>query len=126
MSVNDEEDTAAKLACGADSSAPLARNGSSVGISVNASRLQSKPDVLRGPPKPIAVEPCLGGKAAVLTVLVKLPAGPLGLPPPGQSGVTVASALIDISQQKTSDFKDKTLGLKSRKAHPPAHQGTCV
>ncbi|KAG7262759.1 hypothetical protein CRUP_030737 [Coryphaenoides rupestris] len=79
-----------------------------------------------GPPKPIAVEPCLGGKAAVLTVLVKLPAGPLGLPPPGQSGVTVASALIDISQLKTSDFKDKTLGLKSRKAHPPAHQGTCV
>jgi hypothetical protein len=38
----------------------------------------------------------------------------------------VASALIDISQVKTSDFKDKTLGLKSRKAHPPAHQGTCV
>ncbi|CAL8281783.1 unnamed protein product [Merluccius merluccius] len=97
-----------------------------VALGMGAEHTKVVQSLVDGPPKPIAVEPCLGGKAAVLTVLVKLPAGPLGLPPPGQSGVTVASALIDISQQKTSDFKDKTLGLKSRKAHPPAHQGTCV
>lgn len=32
------------------------------------------------------MEPCSGGKAAVLTVLMRLPSGPSGLPPPGQSG----------------------------------------
>uniref|UniRef100_A0A8C6NVB4 Attractin-like 1b n=1 Tax=Nothobranchius furzeri TaxID=105023 RepID=A0A8C6NVB4_NOTFU len=79
-----------------------------------------------GVPKPVAMEPCSGGKAAVLTVLMRLPSGPSGLPPPGQSGLIVASALIDISQQKPSDFKDKSQALKNRKALPPAHQGTCV
>lgn len=42
------------------------------------------------------------------------------------SGLIVASALVDVSQQKPSDFKDKSQSLKSRKALPPAHQGTCV
>uniref|UniRef100_A0A669C3N4 Attractin like 1 n=1 Tax=Oreochromis niloticus TaxID=8128 RepID=A0A669C3N4_ORENI len=79
-----------------------------------------------GAPKPVAMEPCSGGKAAVLTVLMRLPSGPSGLPPPGQSGLIVASALIDVSQQKPSDFKDKSLAIKNRKALPPAHQGTCV
>lgn len=82
--------------------------------------------VLDGVPKPVAVEPCSGGKAAVLTVLMRLPSGPTGLPPPGQSGIIVASALIDVSQQKPSDFKDKSLALKNRKALAPTHQGTCV
>uniref|UniRef100_A0A8C4HYP1 Attractin like 1 n=1 Tax=Dicentrarchus labrax TaxID=13489 RepID=A0A8C4HYP1_DICLA len=81
---------------------------------------------LDGAPKPVAMEPCSGGKAAVLTVLVRLPSGPSGLPPPGQSGLIVASALIDISQQKPTDFKDKSQASKNRKALPPAHQGTCV
>ncbi|XP_041829617.1 attractin-like protein 1 [Melanotaenia boesemani] len=82
--------------------------------------------VADGVPKPVALEPCCGGKAAVLTVLMCLPSGPSGLPPPGQSGLIVASALTDISQQKPSDFKDKSLALKTRKALPPAHQGTCI
>ncbi|XP_029953721.1 attractin-like protein 1 [Salarias fasciatus] len=82
--------------------------------------------VVDGAPKPVAMEPCSGGKAAVLTVLMRLPSGPSGLPPPGQSGIIVASALIDISQQKPTDFKDKSQALKNRKALPPAHQGTCV
>lgn len=42
--------------------------------------------VPQGAPKPVAMEPCSGGKAAVLTVLLHLPSGPSGLPPPGQSG----------------------------------------
>lgn len=46
--------------------------------------------------------------------------------PPTFLGVIVASALIDISQQKPTDFKDKSQALKNRKALPPAHQGTCV
>ncbi|XP_007574327.1 attractin-like protein 1 [Poecilia formosa] len=79
-----------------------------------------------GVPKPVAMEPCFGGKAAVLTVLMRLPSGFSDLPPPGQSGLIVASALVDISQQKPLDFKDKSQALKNRKALPPAHQGTCV
>lgn len=37
-------------------------------------------------PKPIALEPCFGNKAAVLSVFVRLPRGLGGIPPPGQSG----------------------------------------
>ncbi|XP_072523042.1 attractin-like protein 1 [Salminus brasiliensis] len=81
---------------------------------------------IEGPPKPVAMEPCSGGKAAVLTVLLCLPRGPSGVPPPGQSGIAIASALIDTSQQKPMDFKEKNQGLKNRKALPTAHQGTCV
>lgn len=40
----------------------------------------------QGSPKPIAVEPCSGNKAAVLTVFLCLPRGSSGVPPPGQSG----------------------------------------
>lgn len=40
----------------------------------------------QGVPKPVAMEPCSGGKAAVLTVLIRLPSGTSDLPPPGQSG----------------------------------------
>ncbi|TSK14743.1 Attractin-like protein 1 [Bagarius yarrelli] len=81
---------------------------------------------IEAPPKPIALEPCSGGKAAVLTVLMCLPRGPAGFPPPGQSGIAIASALIDTSQQKPMDFKEKNPGLKNRKTLPTAHQGTCV
>ncbi|TNN37929.1 Attractin [Liparis tanakae] len=37
-------------------------------------------------PKPIALEPCFGNKAAVLSIFVRLPRGTGGIPPPGQSG----------------------------------------
>ncbi|TWW72497.1 Attractin DPPT-L [Takifugu flavidus] len=37
-------------------------------------------------PKPIALEPCFGNKAAVLSIFVRLPRGAGGIPPPGQSG----------------------------------------
>uniref|UniRef100_H2LJV7 Attractin like 1 n=1 Tax=Oryzias latipes TaxID=8090 RepID=H2LJV7_ORYLA len=97
----------------------------SVAVSLDARRELTEM-LLPGAPKPVAIEPCSGGKAAVLTVLMHLPSGLSALPPPGQSGIIVASALIDISQQKASDFKDKSQSLKNRKALPPAHQGTCV
>lgn len=41
---------------------------------------------VQGVPKPIAVEPCWGSRAGVLTVLLCLPRLPSGIPPPGQSG----------------------------------------
>ncbi|KAL1263106.1 hypothetical protein QQF64_005845, partial [Cirrhinus molitorella] len=75
---------------------------------------------------PIAVEPCSGNCAAVQTLLMSLPRAASGVPPPGQCGITIASALIDTSQQRAGDFKDKGLSLKSRKQHHTVHQGTCV
>ncbi|KFO28972.1 Attractin-like protein 1 [Fukomys damarensis] len=40
-------------------------------------------------------------------------------------GLAIASALTDISQQKPSDNKDKTSGIRNRK-HLSTRQGTCV
>uniref|UniRef100_A0A4W3JJJ7 Attractin-like protein 1 n=2 Tax=Callorhinchus milii TaxID=7868 RepID=A0A4W3JJJ7_CALMI len=89
-----------------------------------------EPDIIRGPlegvPKPIAVEPCSTTRAAVLTVFICLPRGSCGTPPPGQSGLAIASALIDISQQKPGECKEKTSAFRNRKQLPPKHQGTCV
>uniref|UniRef100_A0A8C4XN88 Attractin like 1 n=1 Tax=Falco tinnunculus TaxID=100819 RepID=A0A8C4XN88_FALTI len=79
-----------------------------------------------GAPKPIAIEPCSGNRAAVLTVFLCLPRGSSGIPPPGQSGLAIASALIDISQQKPADCKDKSSGVRNRKHHLSTRQGTCV
>ncbi|XP_016150491.1 attractin-like protein 1 isoform X1 [Sinocyclocheilus grahami] len=75
---------------------------------------------------PITVEPCFGNCAAVQTLLMSLPQASSGVPPPGQCGITIASALIDTSQQRAGDFKDKCLSLKSRKQQHTVHQGTCV
>uniref|UniRef100_A0A8C4UCT0 Attractin like 1 n=1 Tax=Falco tinnunculus TaxID=100819 RepID=A0A8C4UCT0_FALTI len=80
----------------------------------------------QGAPKPIAIEPCSGNRAAVLTVFLCLPRGSSGIPPPGQSGLAIASALIDISQQKPADCKDKSSGVRNRKHHLSTRQGTCV
>ena len=41
-------------------------------------------------------------------------------------GLAIASALSDISQQKPSDSKDKTSGVRNRKPHLSTRQGTCV
>ncbi|KAI7805530.1 putative attractin-like protein 1 [Triplophysa rosa] len=75
---------------------------------------------------PIAVEPCAGSCAAVQTLLMSLPRGSSAMPPPGQCGITIASALVDSCQQRAGDFKGKGSGLKSRKQQHTMHQGTCV
>uniref|UniRef100_A0A8D3E264 Attractin-like 1a n=1 Tax=Scophthalmus maximus TaxID=52904 RepID=A0A8D3E264_SCOMX len=82
-------------------------------------------ELLQAVPKPVAMEPCWGSRAGVLTVLLYLPRVPSGVPPPGQCGIAIASALIDTSQQRGLDFKERGLGLKHRK-HTVHHQGTCV
>uniref|UniRef100_A0A8C7Z3L4 Attractin-like 1a n=1 Tax=Oryzias sinensis TaxID=183150 RepID=A0A8C7Z3L4_9TELE len=95
----------------------------SVAVELEVGGNQEEP--LQGVPKPIAMEPCWGSRAGVLTVLLYLPRVPSGIPPPGQSGIAIASALVDTSQQRVLDFKERGLGLKHRK-HIVHHQGTCV
>ncbi|XP_056327455.1 attractin [Danio aesculapii] len=91
---------------------------------------EEPPDLIGGNvksvPKPIALEPCFGNKAAVLSIFVRLPRGPGGIPPPGQSGLAVASALVDISQQMCLGYKEKSGGLRSRKQQPLAQPSTCI
>uniref|UniRef100_A0A3P9L176 Attractin-like 1a n=1 Tax=Oryzias latipes TaxID=8090 RepID=A0A3P9L176_ORYLA len=95
----------------------------SVAVELEVGGNQEEP--LQEVPKPIAMEPCWGSRAGVLTVLLYLPRVPSGIPPPGQSGIAIASALVDTSQQRVLDFKERGLGLKHRK-HIVHHQGTCV
>ncbi|XP_077586752.1 attractin isoform X1 [Stigmatopora nigra] len=91
---------------------------------------EEPPDLIGGNvkciPKPIALEPCFGNKAAVLSIFVRLPRGSGGIPPPGQSGLAVASALVDVSQQMCLGFKEKSGGLRSRKQQPSAQPATCI
>ncbi|XP_073690226.1 attractin [Garra rufa] len=91
---------------------------------------EEPPDLIGGNvksvPKPIALEPCFGNKAAVLSIFVRLPRAPGGIPPPGQSGLAVASALVDVSQQMCLGYKEKSGGLRSRKQQPLAQPATCI
>lgn len=59
----------------------------------------------------------------IMLSLVLWSSYPSLLPP---TGITIASALVDTSQQRAGDFKDKGSGLKSRKQQHTMHQGTCV
>uniref|UniRef100_A0A8C4Z3J6 Attractin n=1 Tax=Gadus morhua TaxID=8049 RepID=A0A8C4Z3J6_GADMO len=58
---------------------------------------EEPPDLVGGNvksmPKPIALEPCFGNKAAVLSIFVRLPRGSGGIPPPGQSASLSLSCL---------------------------------
>uniref|UniRef100_A0A3B1J5R2 Attractin n=1 Tax=Astyanax mexicanus TaxID=7994 RepID=A0A3B1J5R2_ASTMX len=91
---------------------------------------EEPPDLIGGNvkavPKPIALEPCFGNKAAVLSIFIRLPRGPGGIPTPGQSGLAVASALVDVSQQLCVGYKEKSGGLRSRKQQPLAQPATCI
>ncbi|KAJ8281463.1 hypothetical protein GJAV_G00067980 [Gymnothorax javanicus] len=100
-------------------------------INVAMETEEEPPDLIagnaKGVPKPIALEPCFGNKAAVLSIFVRLPRGSGGVPPPGQSaGMAVASALVDVSQQMCLGFKEKPGALRNRKQQPAAQPATCI
>ncbi|KAI1883794.1 hypothetical protein AGOR_G00235240 [Albula goreensis] len=99
-------------------------------INVALETEEEPPDLIGGSvktvPKPIALEPCFGNKAAVLSIFVRLPRGSGGIPPPGQSGLAVASALVDVSQQMCLAYKEKTGGVRNRKHPPSAQPATCI
>ncbi|KAG5265473.1 hypothetical protein AALO_G00242870 [Alosa alosa] len=99
-------------------------------VSVALETDEEPPDLIggnvRSTPKPIALEPCYGNKAAVLSIFIRLPRGSGGVPPPGQSGFAVGSALVDISQQMCLGYKEKSGGMRSRKQQPLAQPATCI
>ncbi|XP_014206707.1 putative protein tag-53 [Copidosoma floridanum] len=79
-------------------------------------------------PSPIALEPCCGNRAAVLSLLVRLPTGGEPYTPAGQSaGLAVASALVTLgsprrpSQELT--IKEPKKPRKSSSQHP---ESTCI
>ena len=53
---------------------------------------------LANKPSAVAIEPTVGHKAAVLTLLVQLPFGDSEFAPSGQSGMAVGSALVCIGE----------------------------
>lgn len=57
-------------------------------------------------PTPIALEPCSTGKAAVLSLIVRLPTGGTGNVPSGQTGLAIASALVSLGTLDHKFVKD--------------------
>ncbi|KPJ13796.1 Attractin [Papilio machaon] len=57
-----------------------------------------------GVPAPVALEPCRGGRAAVLSLLVRLPTGGTGRAPP-LGGLAVASALVTLGHHHAPPAK---------------------
>ena len=47
-------------------------------------------------PSPIALEPCVGNRAAVLSLVVRLPTGGKPFTPNGYTGIAVASSLVTL------------------------------
>jgi hypothetical protein len=47
-------------------------------------------------PSPIALEPCVGNRAAVLSLIVRLPTGGKLYTPNGYTGIAVASSLVTL------------------------------
>ncbi|XP_054167519.1 attractin-like protein 1 [Oppia nitens] len=75
-------------------------------LNFNKDNLQTECDN----PTPIALEPCNTGKAAVLSLIVRLPTGGLPSTPPGQTGIAIASALVSLGtvpiEQKSNKDTD--------------------
>ncbi|CAG7724473.1 unnamed protein product [Allacma fusca] len=55
-------------------------------------------------PSPIALEPCQGNRAAVLSLLVSLPTGSHSFAPPGQPGLSVGSTLVSLGNPRKGVF----------------------
>ncbi len=55
-------------------------------------------------PSPIALEPCDGNRAAVLSLIVRLPTGGKAYAPPGYTGIAVASSLVTLGKTLLLQF----------------------
>jgi hypothetical protein len=49
-------------------------------------------------PSPIALEPCEGNRAAVLSLIVRLPTAGMRYAPPGYTGIAIASSLVTLGK----------------------------
>jgi hypothetical protein len=47
-------------------------------------------------PSPIALEPCMGNRAAVLSLIVRMPTGGKPYTPNGYTGIAIASSLVTL------------------------------
>lgn len=83
----------------------------------------------RDAPSPIALEPCYGNRAAVLSLLVRLPTGGEAYTAKGQSaGLAIASALVTLGNPRkmsVEQVKTETKGGKSRKSQSQ-HPDSCL
>lgn len=76
-------------------------------------------------PTPVALEPCASGRAAVLTLIVRMPTGGRRRTATGQSGIAIASALVSLGTLCKTDATIKEDG-KSDCWKPSSHPGTCI
>lgn len=83
----------------------------------------------RDAPSPIALEPCYGNRAAVLSLLIRLPTGGESYTIKGQSaGLAIASALVTLGNPRKMSIdqvKADTKSTKSRKSQSQ-HPDSCV
>ncbi|XP_014290004.2 attractin-like protein 1 isoform X1 [Halyomorpha halys] len=81
-------------------------------------------------PSPIALEPCSGNRAAVLSLLVRLPTGGAPYTPQGQSaGLAIASALVTLGNPRKVSIEAVTKNdgkSKSRKTVSSQHPDSCI
>ena len=49
-------------------------------------------------PSPIALEPCVGNRAAVLSLIVRMPTGGKPYTPNGYTGIAIASSLVTLGK----------------------------
>ncbi|KAH8291888.1 hypothetical protein KR054_001951 [Drosophila jambulina] len=77
-------------------------------------------------PSPIALEPCSGNRAAVLSLLVRLPTGGLSQAPSGQSaGLAVASALVTLGNPRRPSIDQHPKEPKSKRKQSQ-HPDSCT
>ncbi|RZF37106.1 hypothetical protein LSTR_LSTR013802 [Laodelphax striatellus] len=81
-------------------------------------------------PRPIALEPCCGNRAAVLSLLIRLPTGGEMYTPTGQSaGLAIASALVTLGNPRKVSI-DPTTKMdakgKTRKSVSSQHLDSCI
>ncbi|XP_065349257.1 attractin-like protein 1 isoform X2 [Cloeon dipterum] len=70
-------------------------------------------------PSPIALEPCCGNRAAVLSLLVRLPSGSQQYTPPGQTGLAIASALVTLGNPRKVSSDPPNKGDAKNKTQVP-------
>uniref|UniRef100_A0A0A9YMG1 Attractin n=1 Tax=Lygus hesperus TaxID=30085 RepID=A0A0A9YMG1_LYGHE len=80
-------------------------------------------------PSPIALEPCIGNRAAVLSLLVRMPTGGASYTPQGQSaGLAIASALVTLGNPRKMSIETVKGDVKgkSRKTVSSQHPDSCI